>query len=83
LKNNYFSSQKLPKLQSTSFWSQGILGVKVEKKFFAMIKGYISVLGAKKTFFQSGYGSSNFKFLFLGGLGIYPQNLISTRRMES
>jgi hypothetical protein len=48
-----------------------------------MIKGYISVLGAKKTFFQSGYGSSNFKFLFLGGLGIYPQNLISTRRMES
>jgi hypothetical protein len=27
LKNNYFSSNKLPKLQSISFWSQGILGV--------------------------------------------------------
>jgi hypothetical protein len=24
----YFSSHKLPKQQSTSFWSQGILGVK-------------------------------------------------------
>jgi hypothetical protein len=24
---NYFSSHKLPKQQSTSFWSQGILGV--------------------------------------------------------
>jgi hypothetical protein len=29
LKRNYFSSHKLPKQQSTSFWSQGILGVKV------------------------------------------------------
>jgi hypothetical protein len=29
LKKNYFSSHKLPKQQSTSFWSQGILGVKV------------------------------------------------------
>jgi hypothetical protein len=28
LKKNYFSSQKLPKEQSTSFWSQGTLGVK-------------------------------------------------------
>jgi hypothetical protein len=27
LKNNYFSSHKLPKQQSTNFWSQGILGV--------------------------------------------------------
>jgi hypothetical protein len=25
---NYFSSHKLPKHQSASFWSQGILGVK-------------------------------------------------------
>jgi hypothetical protein len=35
LKKNYFSSHKLPKQQSTSFWSQGILGVKEEckKKF--------------------------------------------------
>jgi hypothetical protein len=28
LKKYYFSSHKLPKQQSTSFWSQGILGVK-------------------------------------------------------
>jgi hypothetical protein len=28
LKKNYFSSHKLPKQQSTNFWSQGILGVK-------------------------------------------------------
>jgi hypothetical protein len=27
MKKIYFSSQKLPKQQSTSFWSQGILGV--------------------------------------------------------
>jgi hypothetical protein len=32
LKKNYFSSHKLPKQQSTSFWSHGILGVK--KWFF-------------------------------------------------
>jgi hypothetical protein len=31
LKKNYFSSHKLPKQQSTSFWSQGILGVKHRK----------------------------------------------------
>jgi hypothetical protein len=29
MKKIYFSSHKLPKQQSTSFWSQGILGVKV------------------------------------------------------
>jgi hypothetical protein len=28
LKKIYFSSHKLPKQQSISFWSQGILGVK-------------------------------------------------------
>jgi hypothetical protein len=28
LKKNYFSSLKLPKQQLTSFWSQGILGIK-------------------------------------------------------
>jgi hypothetical protein len=28
LKFFYFSSHKLPKQQSTSFWSQGVLGVK-------------------------------------------------------
>jgi hypothetical protein len=27
LRKNYFSSHKLPKQQSTSFWSQGILGI--------------------------------------------------------
>jgi hypothetical protein len=27
LKKNYFSSQKLPKQQSSSFWSEGILGI--------------------------------------------------------
>jgi hypothetical protein len=27
LKKKYFSSHKLPKQQSSSFWSQGILGV--------------------------------------------------------
>jgi hypothetical protein len=27
INKNYFSSHKLPKQQSTSFWSQGILGV--------------------------------------------------------
>jgi hypothetical protein len=32
LKKNYFSSHKLPKQQSTSFWSQGILGVKKESE---------------------------------------------------
>jgi hypothetical protein len=28
IEKNYFSSHKLPKQQSTNFWSQGILGVK-------------------------------------------------------
>jgi hypothetical protein len=30
MKKKYFSSDKLPKQQSTNFWSQGILGVKGE-----------------------------------------------------
>jgi hypothetical protein len=29
LKKDYFSSHKLPKQQSASFWSQGILGVNI------------------------------------------------------
>jgi hypothetical protein len=39
LKKNYFSSHKLPKQQSTSFLSQGILGVneKVLSKSFNTI----------------------------------------------
>jgi hypothetical protein len=32
LKKIYFSPHKLSKQQLTSFWSQGILGVKVERK---------------------------------------------------
>jgi hypothetical protein len=28
LKKNYFSLHKLPKLEETNFWSQGILGIK-------------------------------------------------------
>jgi hypothetical protein len=31
-RKKYFSSHKLPKQQSTSFWSQGILGVKTYPK---------------------------------------------------
>jgi hypothetical protein len=33
-KKNYFSSHKLPKQQSTSFWSQGILGVNLPKNIY-------------------------------------------------
>jgi hypothetical protein len=32
LKKNYVSPHKLPKQQSTSFWSQGILGVNTPAK---------------------------------------------------
>jgi hypothetical protein len=31
MKKKYFSSHKLPKQQSTNFWSQGILGVNTSK----------------------------------------------------
>jgi hypothetical protein len=34
LKKNYFSSHRLPKQQSTSFWSQGILGVNITFKVY-------------------------------------------------
>jgi hypothetical protein len=37
LKKNYFSSHKLPKQQSTSFWSQGILGVNNPKSLLGTI----------------------------------------------
>jgi peroxiredoxin len=43
LKNNYFSSHKLHKQQSTS-WSQGILGVKIVIVFyprFWLCNGYV------------------------------------------
>jgi hypothetical protein len=33
LKKIYFSSHKLPKQQSTSFWSQGILGINEENRW--------------------------------------------------
>jgi hypothetical protein len=32
-KKDYFSSHRLPKHQKTNFWSQGILGVKLENPF--------------------------------------------------
>jgi hypothetical protein len=38
MKKIYFSSHKLPKQQSTSFWSQGILGVKKEHYFYIELK---------------------------------------------
>jgi hypothetical protein len=34
MKKNYFSSHKLPKQQSTNFWSQGILVVKHPKQSY-------------------------------------------------
>jgi hypothetical protein len=37
LKKNYFSSHKLPKQQSTSFWSQGILGVKGDHETLSIL----------------------------------------------
>jgi hypothetical protein len=42
LKKKYFSSHKLPKQQSTSFWSQGILGVKaiIFKVYKLFLKKY-------------------------------------------
>jgi hypothetical protein len=42
LKKIYFSSHKLPKQQSTSFWSQGILGVKgiYHQMTFVSMQGY-------------------------------------------
>jgi hypothetical protein len=39
LKKNYFSSHKLPKQQSTSFWSQGILGVNRNNTMRACVDG--------------------------------------------
>jgi hypothetical protein len=50
LKKNYFSSHKLPKQQSTSFWSQGILGVNflhfssIKEFFFVMIEEVEEIL---------------------------------------
>jgi hypothetical protein len=44
-----------------------------------VLKGYSSVLGAQKPIFQSRYALKDFKLLFLGELGTYPQNLISMR----
>jgi hypothetical protein len=39
IEKNYFSSHKLPKQQSTNFWSQGILGVKNNP--FAVVKAVV------------------------------------------
>jgi hypothetical protein len=37
LKEKYFSSHKLPKQQSTNFWSQGFLGVNIHHFFQIVI----------------------------------------------
>jgi hypothetical protein len=42
LKKIYFSSHKLPKQQSISFWSQGISGVKVVKNWAYTLVGCFS-----------------------------------------
>jgi hypothetical protein len=50
LKKIYFSSHKLPKQQSTSFWSQGILGVNflhlssIKEFFFVIIEEVEEIL---------------------------------------
>jgi hypothetical protein len=44
LKKKYFSSHKLPKQQSTIFWSQGILGVNT-----AMNEGIVYTVGIVNT----------------------------------
>jgi hypothetical protein len=36
LKKKYFSSHKLPKQQSTNFWSQGILGVNTQSSLMIL-----------------------------------------------
>jgi hypothetical protein len=43
LKKNYFSSHRLPKQQSTSFWSQGILGVNVSRETLLGLKWRLDV----------------------------------------
>jgi hypothetical protein len=45
LKKNYFSSHKLPKQQSTNFWSQGILGVKIldSSQVFSLLNALVSI----------------------------------------
>jgi hypothetical protein len=47
-----------------------------------LLKGNNNTLRAKKTIFESRYGSMDSKFLFLYELGTCPQNLIHTRRMK-
>jgi hypothetical protein len=48
LKKNYFSSHKLPKQQSTSFWSQGILGILGVKYIpYSLVRLNKSFLGRK------------------------------------
>jgi hypothetical protein len=61
-----------------------IITFKVEKGVFFLLrlKGYTSVLGAKKTISWSKYGLRDFNILFIGELGACPQNPISMRYME-
>jgi hypothetical protein len=53
MKKNKFSSLKLPKQQSTSFWSQGILGVNLYsdyKKETKQITSYVLGTGKKRMY---------------------------------
>jgi hypothetical protein len=85
LKKIYFSSHKLPKQQSTNFWSQGILGVKVQswkKKFFSQCsRGTLEFWGAKKPFFRIDMKWTSLDE-FLGELGTCEQNLMPTQGVE-
>jgi hypothetical protein len=67
LKKIYFSSHKLPKQHSTSFWSQGILGVKGLKLHLVLDLGS-SYLVLEHSYFQlqqfSNNSCSNLKLCF-------------------
>jgi hypothetical protein len=69
----YFSSHKLPKQQSTSFWSQGILGVKgriLYSKYVSfsmkLLKYYnnLTMYGASKKYFKTNAWMNK---VFIGG----------------
>jgi hypothetical protein len=60
-----------------------IITFKVEEIIFLPLpKGNNSLLGSKKRNFSSRYKMCLFGFLFLGELGICPQNLMPTRGVE-
>jgi hypothetical protein len=53
-----------------------------EKVFLPLPKGDNRLLGPEKTTFSSRYEMCLFGFLFLGELGMFPQNLMLTRGVE-